>query len=260
MNDVSVGELPRTIPLERGSNLRDVGGWPSAGGMRMRFGRLYRSAALADISDADKQRVAGLGIRSVCDFRGTEERRRAPMPIAGAKTISLAVEPSVGAGLRDILATREATGEDLMTLLRRAYQDYALGSTAQYARFFALLLEPGGLPLLYHCSAGKDRTGFATALILTAIGVSWEHVTADYLATNRFWRRDTVQSGDLSPALGEILLGAHLELLEAAFAAIRQTDGSIDFYLNRALGLDDAARQRLRDLLLVPDQAGSEPG
>ena len=218
----------------------------------MRFGCLFRSAALADVSAADKERIAALGIRTVCDFRGTEERKRAPMPIAGAETISLAVEPTVGAGLRDILATREATGEDLMTLLRRAYEDYALGCTAQFARLFALILEPGRLPLLYHCSAGKDRTGFATALILSALGTPWETVTQDYLATNRLWRRDTVPSRDISPALAEILLNAHLELLDAAFAAIRRTDGSIDTYLERALGLDDTKRQRLRDLLTEP--------
>jgi protein-tyrosine phosphatase len=245
-------EPPRAIPLERGSNLRDLGGYPAGDGRRVRFGCLFRSAALADLSPADKERVGALGIRTVCDFRGVEERKRAPMPIAGAETISLAVEPSVGAGLRDILATREATGEDLMTLLRRAYEDYALGCTAQFARFFALILEPARLPLLYHCSAGKDRTGFASALVLAALGAGWDMIAHDYLATNRLWRRDTVPSRDLSPALAEVLLGAHLELLEDAFAAIRRTDGSIDAYLERALGLDDAKRRSFRDMLTEP--------
>jgi len=243
--------LPLAVPLERGSNLRDLGGWRTAGNALVRSGVLYRSAALADPSAADRAAIAALGLRTICDFRGSEERRRAPVQIAGAETIPVPVEPTVGAGLRDILATREATGEDLMTLLRRAYEDYALGCTAQFARFFALLREPGRLPLMFHCSAGKDRTGFAAALVLSAVGVPWDVVTADYLATNRLWRRDTVASHDLSPALAAMLLGAHLELLEAAFAAIRRTDGSIDAYLERALGLDDAARQQLRDLLLA---------
>jgi protein-tyrosine phosphatase len=246
------GGLPHEIALERGSNLRDLGGYPARAGRRVRFGRLYRSAALPDLSPADWQRVAALGLRTVGDFRGAQERMRAPMPIAGAETVSLAVEPTVGAGLRDILATRDATGEDLMTLLRRAYEDYALGCTAQFTRLFALILEPDGLPLLYHCSAGKDRTGFASALILSAVGVSWDVVVQDYLATNRLWRRDTVPSKDLSPALAEILLGAHVELLEAAFEAIRRTDGSIDAYLERALGIDAAGRQRLDALLTEP--------
>ncbi len=147
-----------------------------------------------------------------------------------------------------------------MTLLRRAYEDYALGCTAQFARFFVLILQADRLPPMFHCSAGKDRSGFAAALALSTVGVPWESVVTDYLATNRLWRGDTVVPRDLPPALAEILLGAHLELLEAAFAAIRRTDGSIDASVERALGLDAEARQRLRDLLLVAkSMTGSLP-
>lgn len=246
---MSSTSLPRSVPLQAASNLRDLGGWPVGGGRRVRFGRVFRSAALSRLTGSDQEAVRALGLRTTCDFRGALERERSPMRLDGADVMELPIEPTVGAGLRDILATGEATGEDLMTLLRRAYEAYALASLDQYRALFGLLLEDRRLPLLFHCSAGKDRTGFGAALVLTALGADWDTVMEDYLATNRLWRGDTVISHDLPPPLADILLRAHPELLEHAFTAIRRTDGSTDAYLARALRLDDAKRQRLRDLL-----------
>lgn len=243
--------LPRSVPLERSSNLRDLGGWPAADGRVVRGGRLYRSAALAALSPADVETLRGLGLRTVCDFRGRKERNRAPTAARDVRIVSLPIEPTVGASLRDLLATRNATGESMMSLMERAYLAYALGCTAQYRAFFALLLDGARLPLVFHCSAGKDRTGFAAALVLSALGASWETVMADYLATNRLWRRDTVLSHDLPPAVAEVLLGAHGNLLEAAFAGIRKTDGTVEKYLERALGVGEAERERLRAELLA---------
>ncbi len=167
--------LPRSIALSGASNLRDLGGWPSAGGRTVRFGRIYRSAALTRLEDADVAKLAGLGIRTVCDLRGHRERVAAPSRLpADATEHSLPIEPSVGAGLRDIVATGEATGENVMSVLRQAYVAYALEWSHRYRCIFDLLLSDGGTPLLFHCSAGKDRTGFGAALILTALGVPRE--------------------------------------------------------------------------------------
>ncbi len=247
--------LPHSVALELASNLRDLGGYATAAGRRIRSGLLYRSAALPRLSEADRAIIAGLGLRTVCDFRGERERAAVPIMIPGAQSVSLPVEPIVGAGLRDIMETREATGADLMSLLRGAYEDYAIGCHAQFGRLFARVLAPGALPLMFHCSAGKDRTGFATALLMTALGVDAATIMDDYLATNRLWRRDTVPSRDFAPDLKQILLGAHAELLEAAFAAIRREYGTVDAYFETALGLDRSARGRLRDLLLEPGAA-----
>ncbi len=103
---------------------------------------------------------------------------------------------------------------------------------------------------MFHCSAGKDRTGFAAAALLAALGVGWEQVLEDYLATTRHWRRDTLPDRGLPPAIAAVLLGVEASLLEAAFAAMRETAGSVEAYLDRALGVDEAARARLQALLL----------
>jgi protein-tyrosine phosphatase len=128
---------------------------------------------------------------------------------------------------------------------------YALESQSQYRTVFERVLA-GGTPLLFHCSAGKDRTGFGAALVLTAVGVAWPDVVADFEATNRLWRRDTVPAADIPPAIRESLLRAEPLLLEAAFAAARAQHGSMDAYYERALGLGPAERRRLDQILLEP--------
>jgi protein-tyrosine phosphatase len=140
--------------------------------------------------------------------------------------------------------------DDMMDLLRDAYRAYALESFGQYRTLFSLILQEDGLPLLLHCSAGKDRTGFGSALLLTALGVPWAQVMQDYLATNRLWRREIARHFNLPGNLNDVLLGAHETLLTTAFDAARQVHGSIDAYLAGPIGLDAPARARLTDLLL----------
>ncbi len=247
--------LPTPIALQDASNLRDLGGWPTQDGRAVRTGLVFRAPALIGLSEPDRAVIAALGLRTVCDFRGVRERAANPVAIGGADNLSLPIEPSVGAGLRDILRTGQATGQmspaEMRGLLADAYRAYALQSFAQYRTMFERILAPGGLPLLLHCSAGKDRTGFGAALLLRALGVAREHVLDDYLATNRLWRREIAGNFDLPPELMDVLLSAHESLLNAAFDAIDDAYGSLDAYLVQAIGLDGRAQARLHALLLA---------
>ena len=251
MPDANAACLPVVIELAGVSNLRDLGGYRTADGRLVRRGLVFRSAALAGLTPADQAVVSGLRLRTICDFRGVAESGRAPTRLDGPRFVALPIEPTVGAGLRDILATKEATGEALQAVLTRAYVAYALSSNAQYRALLDAILD-GGAPLLFHCSAGKDRTGFGAALLLSALGVPWEGVVADFEATNRLWRRDTVPSEDLPQDIRETLLRAEPRLLAAAFAAARERYGSFDAYLAQALGLDAGRLDRLRDIMLEP--------
>jgi protein-tyrosine phosphatase len=152
--------------------------------------------------------------------------------------------------LRTGIASGHVSPDEMLELLREAYQAYALQSFTRYRAMFELLNDDANLPLLFHCSAGKDRTGFGAALLLTALGVSWDHVLHDYLATNRLWRREVARNFDLPPPVKDTLLTAHAALLTAAFDAVRGAYGSIDAYLDRAIGIDEAARIVLADRLL----------
>jgi protein-tyrosine phosphatase len=113
-----------------------------------------------------------------------------------------------------------------------------------------LLLEPGRTALLFHCSAGKDRTGLGAALVLTALGATRETVLADYLATERLWRRDYAVPPETPKPLADALLAVHPELLEAALDAAVEPFGGVPGLVEGGLGLDPPRLARLRDLLL----------
>jgi len=245
--------LPRVIELQGCSNLRDLGGYRAADGRCLRMGRVFRGASLANLTDTDLVRFAALGIRTVCDLRGVNERGRAPSRLPHINTpeiVALPIEPRVGASLRDLLARNATKGEDMYAVLQTAYSAYAVEHLPRYRRLFELLLEGGRLPLLFHCSAGKDRTGFGAALLLTALGVPRETVMADYLATNRIWRREHALPPDTPAALRDTLLTAHPGLLEQALTQAVDRYGSRERLMAEGLGVDAAALWRLRDTLL----------
>ena len=244
--------LPRLVPLEGCSNLRDLGGYRTADGRRVRMGLVFRSASLANLTDADLARFGTLGIRTVCDLRGVRESERAPSRLPGADApdvVPLPIEPRVGASLRDLLRREAATGEDTYALLQAAYSAYADEHLPRYRTLFALLLE-GRLPLLFHCSAGKDRTGFGAALLLTTLGVPRDTVMADYLATNRIWRREHALPPPPPPGGRHPWRAPPPPLLEGALDQAVEGYGSLERLLEDGLGLDAARLQALHGMLL----------
>ena len=246
-------ELPFSVPLSGTSNFRDLGGYRTADGKRVRRGMVFRSAALVSLTSEDEQTLAELGLRTVCDFRGTRERASSVTQVPGATVLSLPIEPVVGASLRDLLHTKQATGEALESVLRQGYRGYALAGTLQYRAMLDRLIE-GDTPLLFHCTAGKDRTGYGAAMLLTVLGVPWEQVVADFEATNRLWRRESEPGAGLPVEIRESLLRADPALLSSAFAAARKEYGSFERYAEQALGLGRERLARLRAVLL------EEPG
>jgi protein-tyrosine phosphatase len=247
--------LPHVIPLQSASNLRDLGGWPTADGRAVRTGLVFRAPALRGLNPEDAAAIQALGLRTVCDFRGAREHQRRPVEIAGAASHSLPIEPLIGAGLGDIAHTAEVAGHDraadMLAALSRAYTAYALDYAGQYRALFDHMLRDDGLPLLMHCTAGKDRTGFGAALVLTALGVGWDHVMQDYLATNLLWKRESASDFVMPESAKDVLLTAHAALLTTAFDSIRAAHGSLDAYLAGPLGLDASARARLVDRLVA---------
>ena len=249
-----VDELPRTIALEGASNLCDLGGWPAADGARVRFGEVFRSASLGRLTETDITTLATTRLRSVVDLRGAHEQDRAPArpdALPGVAVHFLPVDPSLGVSLHDIALACGDSAEAAMALMRRAYAAYVLDWSHQYAALFGLLLEETRRPLLFHCTAGKDRTGLGAALLLAALGVEPEAIRADYLASNRLWLGAAEIAALLAPAVADVLLRVHGELLDGAFAAIRAAHGSLDAYLSGPIGLDAARRDRLRAALLT---------
>ena len=257
----------RVLPLEGVHNFRDYGGYPLAGGGRLRRGVLWRSGQHNGATDADLAAIAALGITLVFDLRTAQERERHPCrrPIGFAAVIH--TPPIPGEQLAPHVAaaatTRQRTAESTRESMRRNYGGIAFRPelVAIMRTYLASLAEGGGASLI-NCMAGKDRTGTAVAMLHLAAGVHRDDVIEDYLLTNRAGDveariaagAETIRamgggSGSMDEASLRVLMGVEPEYLESMFAAVEARHGSIDAYLAEQLGADAALRERLRGAL-----------
>jgi protein-tyrosine phosphatase len=235
----------RHLNLSGASNFRDLGGYPTKDGRTVRWRQIFRSNHLGHLTGDDAAVLRKLGVKSAFDFRGTAERAEALCRLPEITTHSLPVEPTVVAALRTIAAggTTLSTSH-AVDVMRDSYRSYVLQNTPRYRTLFAHLLQDSA-PLVIHCTAGKDRTGFACALILHSLGVANEIIAEDYLLTNQFYRRDPNSSIDLPDDVKQVLGSVQPSFLGAAFEAIESDYGDLETYLQRGLGVGAPERARL---------------
>jgi protein-tyrosine phosphatase len=232
----------RHLNLAGASNFRDLGGYPARDGRIVRWRQIFRSNHLGHLTADDVEVLRGLGVKSAFDFRGTEERAAALCGVEEIVVHSLPIEPTVVAALRARLASgAPLSSAAALDVMRDSYRNYVRHNTQNFRTLFAHLLEDRA-PLVIHCTAGKDRTGFACALILHALGVADEVIAQDYLLTNRFYRRDPSASSDLPDDVRQVLGSVEASFLAAAFDAIRGDYGDLESYFSDGLGL--GARER----------------
>jgi len=234
----------RHLNLEGASNFRDLGGYAARDGRKVRWRQIFRSNHLGHVTEADIAILRSLGVRSAFDFRGTEERVTALCGIGEIAVHSLPIEPTVVASLRARAAAGTALSSiDAVDVMRDSYRDYVRHNTPSFRALFGHLLEDRA-PLVIHCTAGKDRTGFACALILHALGVPDDVIADDYLLTNRFYRRDPNSSSDLPDEVRRVLGSVETSFLAAAFEAIAEEYGDLESYFSD--GLEFGAKHRAR--------------
>jgi protein-tyrosine phosphatase len=240
----------RSLPLTGASNFRDIGGYAGHGGRQVRWRRIFRSDHLADLTPADVAQVTELGLTRVCDFRGTQERVPQACVLPQVKVHALSIEPTVVQGLKSLLASGQApTVQDTVHLMEQTYRDFVLYNSARFAELFGHLLESDA-PLVFHCTAGKDRTGFAAALILTALGVPKAVVMQDYLLTNDLYRMPHTSAPFAPQEVLNVLWRVQPNFLEAAFHAVEAEYGSLQHYLAKTLGMGGPEMARLETLYL----------
>ncbi|MEO6029890.1 MAG: tyrosine-protein phosphatase [Candidatus Binatia bacterium] len=255
----------RHVLLAGAENFRDLGGYATSDGRTVAWGRLFRSSHLGHLTAVDGASIDRLGIRLVCDLRAESERADAANRFPAndtTKVLSLPIDfPALEPGLvrRRLLGREFAAGAIAETVLA-AYRAYVSDFGPLFTRLLAALAEPGNLPALFHCNAGKDRTGFATMVVLLALGVPRTTIVEDYLLTNHLTRWTTARRAwlvflasrlSVRPREMRALLEAREPYLDAAFAEIEARHGSVDAYLQDALGVTDTLRERLRTALLV---------
>jgi protein-tyrosine phosphatase len=244
--DIPMQATPdRHFNLTGASNFRDLGGYAGKDGRTVRWRHIFRSNHLGHLTETDIAVLRGIGLKSAFDFRGAEERSAAVCAIGEITVHSLPVEPTVVAALRARLAGGTALSpSDGIEVMRESYVGYVRQNTGRYRSLFAHLLGDSA-PLVIHCTAGKDRTGFACALILHALGVSEDVISEDYLLTNRFYRRDPSASSDLPDEVRQVLGSVQAPFLAAAFDAVRTDYGDLESYFTDGLGLGRGERAAL---------------
>jgi protein-tyrosine phosphatase len=214
----------------------------------VRRGTLYRSDHLGALNADDARQIQALGVRRVLDFRGSDERTSAACVLPDVAIHSLAIEPTIVQVLRDLLAAGEELGEaDVVAHMQDTYRGFVSNNTHRFAEFFGHLLESNE-PTVFHCTAGKDRTGFAAALILHALDVPKDEVMRDYMLTNERLKPLSMEGWTLPPHVAQVLYRVQPEFMQAAYEAVEAGFGGLEGYLNEGLGLKQPERERLREL------------
>ena len=257
----------RHLPLQGTPNFRDLGGYETTDGHFVRWGLLYRSGVLTRLTPSDFAYLSHLDIRVVCDFRTAQENSVDPetwIPDASVEHVSLPIGDGGNKGsvssLQQMLASNPSA-EQLRERMIKVYGGFAFTNAPEYAKVFKQL-EEDHLPLLFHCTAGKDRTGVFSALLLLTLGVPEKTVVADYALTNKYLL-DGLSAAEtrkmlaanpglerLTPAQRNVLMAADPEYLESTLHQIDEKYGSFDNYRRTALGVSDQDVALLRSRLL----------
>ncbi len=253
----------RGISLDGATNFRDFGGYVGAGGARVRWGQLFRSGELSRLSDRDRDTIRSLGLDRILDLRDGEELERAPNALPErehARMTNLALYPGSAQGYRERLTSGTASASEMREMMTAINRDLARNHHADYAALLREVAHAEG-PVLIHCAAGKDRTGFGVAMLLFALGVSRDDVMEDYLLSERYFDGEWALGEQLRryadkgapPIAPEVLrpvVAAHPSYLGAALEEIRALVGSVDAYLHGPLECGPERREQLRARLL----------
>ena len=247
-----MSSFSRALPISGASNFRDLGHYLNAEGRRVRTGSLFRSDNLAGLDAQDQERIRQLGITRSFDFRGVQEREASRYELPGVQQHHLPIEPTVVQGIQSILeAGRSMTAGDTVDLMQQTYRDFVYHNSDRFADLFGHILREDQ-PLVFHCTAGKDRTGLAAALILLALDVPMDTVMQDYLLTNQLYRMpDANEERRVPQEVLNVLWRVQADFLHAAFQVIDAEYGSVDAYLTERLGLRPDAREHLQHTYLV---------
>ncbi len=256
----TLSSAERTIPNISIPNFRDIGGYPTEDGQSVRWGLVYRSSAIANLSDKDASALAELGIQMVCDMRSDDEVAELGDELpAGAEYVHLPAKTQENRLERMLqLFINPASTQDLMTEL---YTDVMIDNNPQiFRQIFERIADSDNLPMVIHCAAGKDRTGLAVALLLRLLGVSEEMVIADYTQSNLFYdhyfklaetvRRQLAALGVPDSATQPLLISKP-EYMQRALNHITRKYGTVESYLRMRAKLDNSTLARIKENLLM---------
>jgi len=241
-------------------NLRDLGGWTGFDGRRVGHGHFYRCDRLSDLTDADLSVLTGLGIETVIDLRHEGETAEHPSRLWASvvlhRNIPMAAELAAQKSLVDLILDGEIA-EVTVAEVEASYREMLTRHAVGFGLAVETMLASEG-PALFHCTAGKDRTGLLAMLVLSTVGVSDDDVIRDFGLSNRYRAerriaelRASFEARGVDIERFRPALSAPEPAMAAAIPWLRQSHGSVEAYLEEAAGVPDAGR-RLRERLLYP--------
>ncbi|GCF93349.1 phosphatase [Enterococcus florum] len=260
--------MEQLLSVNHAENMRELGGYQTKDGRTVGSRRLIRSASINLLDDHDKAYLADYGVKTVIDFRSPEEREAQPdQEIPHSANIALPIFPidenRVSASPLAVM-TKMQGGYSAFDQMIEVYRNFVSMEHVhhQYQRFFELILsnERPDQSILFHCTAGKDRTGFGAALILSGLGVDQETIFRDYMKTNQFLkkkvaeiREQAIQAGVPESLLHGVddMMTARLEYLQTSYDQIHQQYGDVVNFLKQGIGLSNGDIQDLQKLYLV---------
>jgi protein-tyrosine phosphatase len=244
----------RRIPFEAVTNFRDLGGYRTRSGRRIRWGRVFRSDALHGMTEGDVAMYDDLGLTAVFDLRGDVEVAEQPDPMP-SRHLPMISRP---AGDNIASAFNGSTGEDGERLLAGLYIGQIDNSATTIGELFSALAEPGGLPAVFHCHAGKDRTGLVAAVLLEALGVEREAILDDYELTARYRLRaqqdqtfERMINLGLGPEAAAGVLTAPRWAMQSALEHLDREYGDVERYLTGRAAMELSTLERLSAELLT---------
>ena len=249
----------RKLSMDGSYNTRELGGYKTTDGKSVKWGVLFRSDKLSDISLEDQKYLKNLGIQRIVDFRSKAEKTEDPDKIPDGMTyIEMPIEVDGAMRTKIEAILKGEINRNVKDFLIEANEEFIKNYSHIYSKFLKDLAKEQK-PTMFHCTAGKDRAGFAAAITLIAIGVSKEDAINDYMKTNEYTAEridemiSKIELMSLYQTDGELLrplLGVEREYLEAAFKTAENEYGSIENYIRSGLNISEKEIQQLRSFLL----------
>ncbi|NDW17658.1 tyrosine-protein phosphatase [Dysgonomonas sp. 216] len=237
----------RHLPMSGGYNFRDLGGIPTKDGRHVKWGKILRSDDLHNLTDADLDYLSSVPLVSVVDFRSEGEIRTNPdkLPVSVKNAYPLSISPGNITSVESIEGSPLSRMDTIMMEINKMLVSDPV-CTEQYKTYFKLLQDSNNIPLMFHCSAGKDRTGMAAALTLAALGVDEKTILNDYLSSNNYLSGKYTKYIEEKPNL-KPLFEVKPEFIKAGLDFIENEHGSLENYLEKVLEVDI---QKMRGMYL----------
>ena len=235
------------------TNFRDLGGYINEDGLTIKKNTLYRSNFFSETSNNDIKKLKSLKIKTIIDFRGKQERSsnkyKKYSSIAEYK-YSKPIETLASRELYNLFLNGNPTEKKVRNLMIESYEEYATDFIDTYRFFLNLLTDSKNFPLVFHCTAGKDRTGFASALVFFCLNISYKSMIEDYLLTNKLWKTTLKLPIQASKSSIKAMLRAEVDYINSAINKVKDEYKSMDSFIIKGLKVSKTKIKKIQINLL----------